>query len=435
MSSYSRIVFFVILLLSSVSCAKQQSYIILPQSSNLNQKEDLYLLMALDSEQKKKVNDSFKYYKKLYDLTKNENYIKKAIAYSYETKQFKILYSLSSEAIKLFPKHKEYYTRQLVISLLAQNNLKKALNLALVLLKEFKNSINYEIIANIYYTKKDYKNSLKYYESAYIQNQNEKTLLKLVTILYTYLDKKDVALAYLETYLQTKGCSLTICNKLMLIYQEQGNVNGMLSILNKMYNKYKNNPTLAKTSFFIQNLIVQLLEKKDIKEAIKFLEKNKFNNTKLINLYYQSNQLKKALKLTKKLYKKTKKAELLGKIAMYRFELAKDKKKVMKTVIANFELALSSGINNASYQNYYGYLLINFDINIKKGILLIKKALKTSPNNIAYLDSLSWGYYKLKKCKKSLKIMSRVIQVTGLKDLEIKFHWNKIQKCNKGKNR
>ena len=59
----------------------------------------------------------------------------------------------------------------------------------------------------------------------------------------------------------------------MLIYQEQGNVDGMLSILNRMYLKYKRNPALNKTTLMIQNLIVTLLEGKDIKEAIKFLEK------------------------------------------------------------------------------------------------------------------------------------------------------------------
>jgi len=219
----------------------------------------------------------------------------------------------------------------------------------------------------------------------------------------------------------------------MLIYQEQGNVDGMLSILNRMYLKYKRNPALHKTTLMIQNLIVTLLESKDIKEAIKFLEKTKIDQTKLINLYYQDGQLKKALKMTRKLYRKTRKPDLLGKIAMFEFELAKDKHKVMKHVVANFELALSSGINNASYQNYYGYLLIDFDINVKKGMKLIRSALKTTPNNVAYLDSLAWGYYKLGKCKKALTIMKKVISVTGLKDQEIKLHWNNIKACKKGK--
>lgn len=390
-------------------------------------------MLAIDSEHKQDDKKGFEYYKKLYEITNKEDYLKKAIHFSYKSKKFKEMYKLSNNGLNKLTKEKEYYLQQIIISLLAQNKIKQALNKANKLLEEFKNANNYEIVANIYYAQKNYKKSLIYYESAYAQNQNENTLIKLTNVLYSYLQKKDVALAYLETYLQTKGCGHKVCNKLMLIYQEQGNIDGMLSILNRMLNTYKNKPELQKTTMFIQNLIVSLLEKKDIKEAIKFLEKNKINQTKLVNLYYQDRQLKKALKLTKKLYRKTKKADLLGKIAMYRFELATDKKKVMKNVIANFELALKSGINNASYQNYYGYLLIDYEIDVRKGISLVKDALKTSPNNVAYLDSLAWGYYKQKECKKAFNIMSKIIKVTGLKDIEIKFHWDTINKCYKGK--
>lgn len=421
MSSYSRLIFFVLFLFTSSSYATEEQ-------------EDLFIMMALDSEKKQNPIKSFKYYDKLYKSTQKQDYLKKAIFYSYRAQKFQDMYRLSQIAIKEFPKYYEYYTQQKIIALLSQTKTTQALKEAKRLIKKYPNATSYEIMANVLYAKADYENSLKFYESAYTINQNETTLIKLTTILYTYLNKKDVALAYLETYVQTKGCTKRVCDKLMLIYQEQGNVDGMISILNRMYVKYKRNPALKKTTLIIQNLIVTLLENKDIKEAIKFLERANIDQAKLINLYYQDGQLEKALKMTRKLYRKTRKPDLLGKIAMYEFELATDKQKVMKHVIANFELALSSGINNASYQNYYGYLLIDFNINVKKGIKLVKKALKTAPNNVAYLDSLAWGYYKLGKCNQALTIMKRVINVTGLKDQEIKLHWNNIKECKKGKN-
>ncbi len=420
MSSYSRVIFFILFLCTSVSYAVEEQ-------------EDLLILMALDGEKTQHPSSSFKYYNKLYQTTHKQNYLNKAIFYSFKIKKFNEMYLLSKKALKEFPKYEEYYYRQIIIALLSQNKITEAFKFAKKLIKQYPNATSYEIMANVYYAKKDYKNSLKYYESAYAINQNEKTLIKLTTILYTYLNKRDIALAYLETYLQTKGCTKAVCDKLMLIYQEQGNVDGMLSILNRMYLKYKKDPALKKTTLIIQNLIVTLLEGKDRKEAIKFLEKTQINQSKLINLYYQDGQLQKALKLTRKLYKKTKKPDLLGKIAMYEFELAKDKQKVMKHVIANFELALSSGINNASYQNYYGYLLIDFNIDIKKGLRLVKSALKKAPNNVAYLDSLAWGYYKLGYCKEALSIMKKVISVTGLNDQEIRTHWDAIKECKSGK--
>jgi predicted Zn-dependent protease len=200
-----------------------------------------------------------------------------------------------------------------------------------------------------------------------------------------------------------------------------------------MHNKYKDAQTHPEVLQYIQTFIASLLEKKDIKKAIKFLEETKLDQERLINLYYQDRQLDKALKLTKKIYQQTKNPELLGKIAMYRFELATNKREVMKHVIANFELALSSGINNASYQNYYGYLLIDYDIDIKKGLELVKQALTQAPNNIAYLDSLAWGYYKLNECEKAKKVMQKVVAMAGLNDPEIKLHWNIIKDCKKDK--
>jgi tetratricopeptide (TPR) repeat protein len=429
MSSYSRIVLLFVLLVTSIGCANQ-SYAFKKQ---IDPQEDLYIMLALDSEKNLDFKNSLKYYQKLYEKSPTKTYLKKTILYAFKAKQYETAETLSLKAIEKFKKDEEFFTHEYILALTFQKKYQKALQKAKELLTKYKNPASYELIANIYYNQKDYKNALPYYESAYAGNKNEDTLVKLTNILYTYLEQKDTALAYLETYVQQNRCVPKICNKLMLIYQEQGNIEGMLSILTRMYNKYKFTPGLEETTRFIQNLIISLLEKKDIKKAIKFLEDTGVDQAKLINLYYQDRQLKKALKLTKKIYKQTKNPELLGKIAMYRFELANDKRKVMKNVIANFELALSSGINNASYQNYYGYLLIDFDIDVKKGIDLVKQALRTAPNNIAYLDSLAWGYYKLGFCDDAIDLMSKVVQTTGTNDQEISIHWNRIKDCKKDK--
>lgn len=431
MSGYSRVILFFILIFTTIGCAGQSQNI---TKAPPNPKVDLLMLMALDSEHIKDVNRSYAFYKELYEMTKEKVFLKKAIRYSYNAKDIKGMIELTKEGEEVFKEEKEFFMKHRIIALVAQNNLDDALKISKELLKLFPTPLNYDLVAGVYYAKQDYKNALKYYESSYARQKNEHTLIKLVNVLYSYLDQKDTALAYLETYLQESGCSGLVCDKLMLIYQEQGNIDGMLSILNKMYQKYSKDPALKKTTLMIQNITLSLLEQKDIKDAIRYLEKYKIDDSKLINLYYRNGQLQKALKLTKKIYNETRDPQLLGKIAMYRFELAKDKRKVMKNVIANFELALSSGINNASFQNYYGYLLIDYDIDIQKGLSLVKQALKSAPNNIAYLDSLAWGYYKLGKCEDAKDIMARVIQVSGLEDKEIKMHWEKIKKCG-NKNR
>lgn len=388
------------------------------------------MLVALDSESQQNYPQAYIYYQNLFNMKPNELYIKKMISFAFLVKDYKNMVDIATKAKSLYKNNRSYYTKQIIIGYIKLKQYPQALTIALDLLKDQPTVLNYEVVANVYYAMEDYNNAIKYYESSYAQEQNDQTLLKLTSILYGYLNQKDVALAYLETYLQQNGCkSRQVCEKLLLIYQEQGNIDGMLSILKKMLNKYKQNPKYESIVSLLNNNIISLLEQKDIKEAIEFLEKSKSDQNKLLNLYHKDGQLNKALKLVRKIYRKTKDPELLGKIAMYQFESTNDKKKILKHVIANFELALSSGINNPSYQNYYGYILIDYNINIKKGVRLIEQALKTAPNNLAYLDSLAWGYYKLGLCDEAKDIINRVIQQTGSNDIEIKKHWDKINTC------
>ncbi len=65
-------------------------------------------------------------------------------------------------------------------------------------------------------------------------------------------------------------------------------------------------------------------------------------------------------------------------------------------------------------------------VNIEK-----QKALKEEPNNLAYIDTLAWGEYKIKNCQEANKQMKRVVDEVGLNDEEIKLHWEKIKECKK----
>ena len=123
MSSYSRLVVLLfILLLSSVGCANQNNI------TKSNPEEDLYIMLALDSEKNSDYKNSFKFYKKLFDLTEKEDYLKKTIEYSFRTEQFEQMYKLSQVALKEFPKSKEYFWRQLILALYSLGKTKKAID-------------------------------------------------------------------------------------------------------------------------------------------------------------------------------------------------------------------------------------------------------------------------------------------------------------------
>ncbi|VAY86765.1 Putative lipoprotein [hydrothermal vent metagenome] len=339
-------------------------------------------------------------------------------------KDFNTSLQLSKNNLDKFLEQNEKLYRFAIVSAIKLSLFDEALLLSNRLLKKYNNATSYEIIGNVYYAMNNYKKAIEYFESSYLANAKPTSLISLVNVLYAYLNQKEKAIAYLETFIRLHGCKKIVCDKLISFYREQKNINGMISILKIQANTSDNIIKKYKTL----QLLTSSLEGKDIQLAIKFLEKNKIDNTKLLALYEKVGAYQKALDLVRKIYIETNNDILLGQIAILRFEIAPNKKNILKHVIANFELALKA-TNNPSYKNYYGYLLIDYGINIKKGLRLAKEALDSASNNIAYMDSVAWGYYKLKQCSKAFEYMNKVINQIGTDNKEIKLHWEKIQKC------
>ena len=421
MSSYKRLIEFIFIFILSVN--------IYANSKNIdsNFQESLYILMALDSELNKAYNSGATLYKEVFKQTGKYEYLKKSISLYRVNGNYEDIKNLVTNNINKYKEHSEYLSREYIIASIELKEYENALIAAKKLLKSNNNARNYALVGDIYYKLKSYKHAITYYESSYASKQTLSTLLPLVDILYSYLDKKKKAVSYIETYYRENGCSPKVCMKLLSYYQQEQNLDGMISILKKFYHTYKTTYTKEQISRVV-TLLTSYLEKRDINEAIKFLEKNKINESRLLVLYGYVGDKDKALTLVRKIYRKTKNKSLLGQIAMFEFELAKDKKKVMKHVIANFELALKNNYNS-TYANYYGYLLINYDLNVKKGLSLVKKALKEYPSNLAYKDSVAWGYFKNNNCKMAYKLIKEVVETVGLNDEEVRLHWVEIKNC------
>jgi tetratricopeptide (TPR) repeat protein len=62
-----------------------------------------------------------------------------------------------------------------------------------------------------------------------------------------------------------------------------------------------------------------------------------------------------------------------------------------------FKKVLSTNPSNAAAANYLGYLLADRGVRLEESVQYIQKALQVDPNNGAYLDSLGWAYYKMKR--------------------------------------
>lgn len=436
MSSYKSILVVLFLFLFITGCEKANPP--QPYSENLMKKkfkykafehEDKYIMFALEFDRQGQKDEARELYKRLYENTSNDEYLLEYIKISFALKSYDDILSIVDSNIKNIEDKKLEIKKIYILSLMQMANLDKALVETKELLKLEEIDRNYELLGNIYIQKEQYIEATKLFEKLYKKDLNPRYLLSLVNVMYIYLDEKKEAINLLESHTQMHGCQEEVCSRLLTFYQEEKNIDGIIRVLKNTYTKAKNlenNLSLDR----VYKLLMYYLEKKDINEAIKFLEESNADNEKLLNLYRSSNNYKKAYTLANKLYKESSNIDYLAQIAMIEFEMTENKKDVLAGVIKKFEDVLVV-LDNHVYQNYLGYILIDFDIDVKKGLSLVKKALEKAPHNLAYIDSLAWGQYKLKDCKKAYENMKKVVDSAGLDDKEIKLHWEKIKECSK----
>ncbi len=421
MYRYSLAIFSILVILFSGCAPKQPT----PKKTVIRayKDENKYLLYAFMLSQNNDFAGAYKYFEKLYNHTKNIAYLKYAISLSAKLKKYDDFFKLVKEGLKDYPDN-DVLKRELIRYYLYKKDFKKVTALTLDLIKKSKTEENYKFAGSVFLNLKNYELSFKSFEKAYSFHYNEDILNNIADILYLFLNKKDEAVAYLETHARLRGCSKKVCFKLIDIYAREKDINGLISTYKRLYKKYKDEKYAKK----VAQLLLYQGEKK---EAINFLKTNDIDKEMLADIYISMKDFKNAYKVTKELYEKTKDVKYLGRMAIYEYEgQSKKDKKLLKSVAKKFAKVVKVS-NDPLYLNYYGYLLIDHDMDVRKGLSLVKKALKQDPNSPYYLDSLAWGYYKLGLCKKAKKIIKRVSKMS--KDAEVKKHIRAINKCVKEK--
>ena len=395
---------------------------------NLNNKkfdkEDIYILTALRMEQIGLYDEASKLFNELYEKSDKKEYLyrslKNDLTANENNKLIKKVDTLmlnDSQNIKLM--------RFKIFALIKLNKIEEAKLLSITLVKKTKNIDDYLLLSGIYIKNKEFDTALKYLESAYVKDYNEKILDKMSIVLYVNLKRKKDAIAQLESHSMIHGCSKLICARLIGFYSNDNNVDGLLSTYLRYY-KVNASKEVAKK-------IVQIYGyKKDYLALMDFLESSKSDNELLFKLYVQLKNYKKAYPLAYKLYKKNGDIHFLGQSAIFEYESTKNKndKSMQKSVVEKLDDVIEVSRDNI-YLNYLGYILIDHDIDIKKGMKYIKETLLKDPDSSYYLDSLAWGYYKLGKCKKAKQIMSRVSKMKGSNNPEILKHIKIIRNCKK----
>jgi len=373
--------------------------------------EDNYIMKALFYESNANYKKAAKIYKFLYEKTDNSTYFHKYLQMLFVSKEYK---KVIKEADKfLDEKFDKEVFKYKVFALIKLKKLEEAKK---ELLEKFnkKDEFFYVMMSYILMQQKKYNEALFYSRSLYALNPTKKNLLNLVNNLMR-MRKYNEALAYLQTHMREYGCEYEVCLKLAEIYKELYDIDNLAAIYQKL-GKFDKKYYILALNLYVDN--------KEYKKAIKLVKRHHLNEEYLMYIYEAMRDYKNASLIALNLYLKTKDMKYLLKYTLYLYKIAPNDKKTLKVVVNNLK-KISTKIKSPFVYNFLGYLLIDKNINPKEGIKYVKKALELDPSNEAYIDSLAWGYYKLKKCKTAYEIINQI----DTDDKVILKHKKLIKRC------
>jgi len=388
--------------------------------------EDELIMRGLLYDEYKAYENSYQVYKKLFDDTGEEVYLFREATSALMSRNH---IAESITRLKLWDKkHPDtIQVKRLLIPLyLTIRKVAEAKKEADFLLEQSSELIDLDLASNSYLYAGDSKRALELLTRIYEDKPREAVLLRMSEIMDQFTNERLKAIQLLETHRRMNITSNDVYLKLLELYQKERDVEGILSTYKALYAQDAN-------ELYLLKIIDVYIYKRDIDSAITFLEETEAKNELLYELYKTKRYFVKALALAEKLYNEDNNAKWIAEKGVLLFEKSEDKndKEMIASVIAQFEEAIRLGNDDSIYLNYYGYTLIDKEVDIKKGMKIIEDALVQQPNNTYYLDSLAWGYYKKKDCGKAYKLMKRVVDEEGLEQSEISEHWQAIKQCNK----
>lgn len=399
------------------------------------QDRDLQIMLAADSLARGKFSVAKDIYLKLYEESKAPVYTRQA-AVAYITMgdlsaalQYALIYQNITKDTK------DISTSKIIADgYIRRGEIEKAIGMIEEIKKEEDTPELDNILGTLYLNQKQLDKALGLLLDYYEYSQDEETLKKILAIYFSQ-NQNEKALNQLESYLRKKQCSQDLCEKAIEIFNQFQRNKDAKEIFSKYYQK---NPTVQNAKNYLRILLNQRL----FDEAETVAKNYPFDRQFLLDLYVMQNKFQEASLQAQKIYEEKKDVKYLAWSTIYAYQgdpsMTEQK---LKEIIANLTKAIHSreaqlqadneNPNNedAFFYNFLGYILVEYDVNVKKGIGLIKKALKISPNSLAYIDSLAWGYYKLGDCLQAQNIFSNIPKDQIKRDSELNTHFEAIRQC------
>ena len=387
-----------------------------------NKSVNLRLMQALISQDNGDINASIQTYLGLFKETNQKTYLKEAIKLAFAAKN-ENLESLMAEGENSL-KDDSDFIRIKVANFVNLSKLNEAKNLMQELVTKEPNAQNLLMLGTICMMQNETTTALKYFEEAYLLKPEEENLLRIVDILINRRDNINDATKYLEKFREEQGCTVKTCELLAEIYSQQRNFPKVIELFEEIFE-------LSHDTSYLDKIVQYFIYDKNFKAAIEILKKYGYNDATLMDLYAATGNFGDAYVLAVKIYNDSRDLNFLAKAAIYEYEMNKeslDEKKIAE-ILDKFEASVPK-LENDVFFNYYGYLLIDHDIDPRKGVEMIQKALNISPDSPYYEDSLAWGYFKLGECKKAKGIMLHAMKDVDFKaSKEAKEHLHLIERC------
>jgi len=79
--------------------------------------------------------------------------------------------------------------------------------------------------------------------------------------------------------------------------------------------------------------------------------------------------------------------------------------------LASYERVLALGRGSVRIYNNVGYLLVELEIDVDRGVRLLEDAFAREPDNPRVLDSLGWAYFKLGRPSEARDLIRRSLEI------------------------
>ncbi len=266
-------------------------------------------------------------------------------------------------------------------------------------------------LANDYYHLREYSKAEYFFRRALKMNPYDPTYLEKACYIYMQQGKLKELVELARKYVYTSAYSDRVKYLVGVAYRKLGECNKALFVLRSISPASKIYPRVA------GEMAVCLVGLKHYGEAESVLGKavsmypdKKFLYMMLSYVFELERKYDDRIKILLKAANRFRENSIFYFYAADTYFVHKHS---IKMAIKYLKLSIESNPKNADALNYLGYLYIDKNIDVGRGVKLVERALKLQPNNPAFIDSLGWGYYKLGRYKKALELLEKAVSLIG----------------------